>query len=107
MTESTASVCMTPADGELVYGSVGKLLPSFRAFVRDQETGESLPAGKQGELMLAGPSVVKKYLNRPDASADAFVDGFLATGDSGWVDENGNWYIADRIKGERRVGAKV
>ncbi len=101
LSEATSSVCMTPAEGDLVYGSVGKLLPSYRAYVRDQETGESLPVGRQGELMISGPSVVKKYLNRPDASAEAFVDGkWLATGDSGWVDEKGNWYIADRIKGE-------
>lgn len=89
---------MTPAQGEPVYGSVGQLLPSFTAWIRDPETGESLPPNKKGEIMLKGPAVVTRYLNRPDATAEAFVDGYLASGDIGWIDENGNWAIADRIK---------
>lgn len=98
LTEATSSVCMTPAEGHPIYGSVGVLLPSFTAWIRNPETNESLPPNTPGEIMLKGPSVVKKYLNRPDASSEAFQGGFLATGDIGYVDDLGNWFISDRIK---------
>ncbi|KAI9011645.1 hypothetical protein DFJ74DRAFT_684151 [Hyaloraphidium curvatum] len=97
-TETTSSICVTPADGGYVLGSVGKLIPSFRAYLRDPETGQPVAPGQQGEILIKGPQVMSGYLNRPDAAADAFVDGWLATGDVGFVDKDDNWYIVDRLK---------
>ena len=60
--------------------------------------GEELPAGEIGELCLRGPNVIMGYWNRPDATAETFVDGWLHTGDLARVDEEGFVYIVDRAK---------
>jgi len=55
-------------------------------------------AGRRGELLLRGPNVMKGYLNRPDATAEAIVDGWFRTGDIAEIDADGWIYIKDRIK---------
>ncbi len=62
------------------------------------ENGESVPTGDVGEVVVRGPHVTPGYLNRPDATADAFSGGWLHTGDMGRVDEAGYLYILDRKK---------
>jgi long-chain acyl-CoA synthetase len=62
------------------------------------EDGEDVPAGEIGELWIKGPNVVKGYWNDPEATAGAFTDGWLRSGDLGRVDEEGFVYIADRAK---------
>ena len=60
--------------------------------------GASLPAGQVGELCVRGPHVVAGYWNRPEATAAAFRDGWLHTGDLAWLDDEGFCFIVDRIK---------
>lgn len=60
--------------------------------------GETLPAGEVGELWAKGPAVVKCYWNKPEASAETFVDGWVITGDLARMDEEGFVYILDRAK---------
>lgn len=60
--------------------------------------GEELPAGEVGELLIKGPNVIKGYWNRPDATAQAIVDGWLHSGDLARLDEEGFVYIVDRAK---------
>ncbi|KAJ2452457.1 hypothetical protein EV183_002904 [Coemansia sp. RSA 2336] len=79
-------------------GSIGLLLPNCQAKVVDDE-GRLLAAGQPGELCFRGPNVMPRYLDNPGATADIFDgDGFLHTGDIGYVDERGFFYITDRKK---------
>ena len=60
--------------------------------------GETLPIGEVGELWCKGPQVVKGYWNKPEATAQTFVDGWVQTGDIARLDEEGFCYIIDRAK---------
>ena len=62
------------------------------------DDGRERPAGERGEVQIRGTSVVRGYWNRPDADAETFVDGWLRTGDVGYLDEDGFLFIVDRIK---------
>jgi long-chain acyl-CoA synthetase len=57
-----------------------------------------LPPGEIGEICVRGPQVMKGYWRRPDETAQAFVDGFVRTGDLGYVTEDGLLYLVDRLK---------
>ena len=77
--------------------SVGPLLPCMEARIVDED-GSTLDPGRRGELLLRGPNVMKGYLNQPDATAEAIVDGWFRTGDVAEIDADGWIYIKDRIK---------
>jgi long-chain acyl-CoA synthetase len=62
------------------------------------ETGEALPVGMVGELMIYGPNIVAGYWNKPAATAETFTDGWLHTGDLARLDDEGFIYIVDRAK---------
>jgi acyl-CoA synthetase (AMP-forming)/AMP-acid ligase II len=80
-------------------GSIGPSLPSTEVKVVDVGTGEELGAGQRGEVWIRGPQVMAGYLNNPEATARTIdSDGFLHTGDVGYVDEEGYYYIVDRVK---------
>jgi 4-coumarate--CoA ligase len=86
------------ADWNKTIGSVGTLLPYQTAkYMNDKE--EEVPAGQVGELWIKGPNVFKGYLNNPEGTANALTpDGYFKTGDVGYQDKDGNFYITDRIK---------
>ena len=79
--------------------SCGRVVPCLEAKLVD-ELGDDLPAGPDtvGELCVRGAVVIKGYLNRPDATADAIRDGWFRTGDIARIDEDGFVYIVDRAK---------
>ena len=77
--------------------STGMLLPVFDIKTIDSN-GKPLPPGERGEICVRGPQVIKGYLNRPEATADTIVDGWLHTGDIGYVDEDNFVYLVDRAK---------
>ncbi len=79
-------------------GSIGIPLPDTDAKVVDIETGKEVPAGQEGELWIRGPQVMKGYLNRPDATRESIVDGWFRSGDVARMDEEGYFYIVDRLK---------
>ena len=84
---------------ETPRGSVGALIPNTEARLVDPETGEDVPAGERGEIWIRGPQVMRGYLNNPEATAETLIeDGWLRTGDIGRVDENGFFYVVDRLK---------
>lgn len=100
MTEFGPGVFSLAAEeAERKAGSIGK--PNFfvDARVVDVETNRELPAGEVGELVLRGPSAMSGYFRDPEATAAAFDDeGFLHTGDLARVDEEGFFFIVDRLK---------
>ena len=65
--------------------------------IRD-ETGVPLPTGERGEIWMKGPNIIRGYWNRPEATAETIVDGWLASGDLGRIDDEGFLYIEDRAK---------
>jgi long-chain acyl-CoA synthetase len=79
-------------------GSIGIPFPDTLAKVIDPETGEELPQGEIGELAVYGPQVMKGYWNRPDETAKVLQDGWLRTGDMARMDEDGYFFIMDRMK---------
>lgn len=85
-------------DWNKTIGSVGRLLPNQIAKYMSAEEQE-VPAGEVGELWIKGPNIFKGYLNNPEGTSNALTeDGFFKTGDVGYQDEKGNFYITDRVK---------
>ena len=77
--------------------STGRSTPILQLEIRDPQ-GKVLPAGERGEICMKGPNLIRGYWNRPEATAEALVDGWLHTGDLGRIDEEGFVYIEDRAK---------
>ena len=77
--------------------SCGRAMPSFDVMVVDED-GKPLPEGERGELWVKGASVIKGYINRPEATAESITDGWLHTGDVAYLDKDGFIYIVDRKK---------
>jgi 4-coumarate--CoA ligase len=79
-------------------GSVGRLLPNQTTKYMNDE-GKEVAAGETGELWIKGPNVFMGYLNNEEGTKNALTDdGYFKTGDVGYQDEDGNFYITDRIK---------
>ena len=77
--------------------SAGPAMPNFEAKCVN-ELGETVPQGEVGELWVRGSSVIKGYINRPEATAESITDGWLHTGDIARIDEHGFIFIVDRKK---------
>lgn len=77
--------------------SVGPAMPTFEARCVNK-VGEPLPPGEPGELQVRGAPVIRGYLNRPEATAETIVDGWLNTGDIAYLDDDGFIYLVDRAK---------
>ncbi len=77
--------------------SAGPSMPNFEVKCVDDD-GNAVPQGQVGELWVKGSSVIKGYINRPEATAASITDGWLHTGDIARIDENGFIYIVDRKK---------
>jgi acyl-CoA synthetase (AMP-forming)/AMP-acid ligase II len=78
-------------------GSCGKAFADTRIEVRDDQ-GKSLPEGEPGEICVAGSLVMDEYLGQPGLTAETLVDGWLRTGDVGYLDGDGFLYVVDRSK---------
>jgi acyl-CoA synthetase (AMP-forming)/AMP-acid ligase II len=100
MTETSPVTHSSPADpAQVKFGSVGVPAPNTECKVVDLESGETLEHNKEGEVCVRGPQIMKGYLNRAEATA-ATVDteGWLHTGDIGYADADGHFFIVDRAK---------
>ncbi|QSZ35238.1 hypothetical protein DSL72_008107 [Monilinia vaccinii-corymbosi] len=99
LSETSPTTHLQPwADWNKYPGSVGKLLPNQIAKYMNSEEKE-VPAGQTGELWITGPNIFQGYLRNPEGTKNALTDdGFFKTGDVGYQDEEGNFYITDRVK---------
>lgn len=98
LTETSPGVAINPISTLNYNGSVGLPLPSTEISIRD-EHGNELPINSIGELCIKGPQVMHEYWHKDEETKHAFwPDGFIRSGDSARVDENGYLYIVDRIK---------
>jgi len=99
LTETSPVTHVTNDEGTGKPGSVGEVLPNTECKVVDWATGEEVGAGQDGEILVRGPQVMKGYLNNPTATANAIdEDGWLHTGDIGHADEDGFFFVVDRLK---------
>jgi acyl-CoA synthetase (AMP-forming)/AMP-acid ligase II len=100
MTELGGGAIFIPLDpAKARPGSVGVLVSNMEARVVNVATGEDLGPGTRGELWLRGPNVMRGYLGRPEATAAMLdAEGWLHTGDIGYVEADGYFSIVDRIK---------
>lgn len=106
LTESsgTVSMCSLTDPDEKVEQTSGRPLPGVRVAIRDT-AGADLPAGQPGEICVQGPNVMRGYLDDPAATREAIdADGWLHTGDVGFLDADGYLHITDRIKDMFIVG---
>jgi long-chain acyl-CoA synthetase len=100
MTESSPVTHINPfAGGKRKVGSIGIPIPDTKCRIVDLEDGKTdLAIEEVGELIIKGPQVMKGYWNKPEATAETLVDGWLLTGDIAKMDEEGYFYIVDRKK---------
>jgi long-chain acyl-CoA synthetase len=100
LTEASPAVFHSPIDpARIKLESSGVLMADTEARIVDLETSErTLSPGEVGEIVVRGPQVMRGYWNAPEETARALRDGWLYTGDIGWVDEEGYIYIVDRKK---------
>lgn len=98
LTEAVTAIMANPQNGLHKIGSIGLPFSDVVVKIADLVSGEELPPGEQGEIVLQSPTLMLGYWNRPEATADAIREGWLFTGDVGYMDEDGYFYITDRKK---------
>lgn len=100
MTETSPVTHSSPAPPlDLKFGSVGVPAPNTECQIIDLATGTPLGPGEKGEVCVRGPQIMKGYLNKPEATALTIdSEGWLHTGDIGYADEDGHFFIVDRAK---------
>jgi long-chain acyl-CoA synthetase len=99
LTETTMACCCTPYKGKWKEGSVGMPLPDVIVRIGDIETGEGeMPPGKEGEIIFKAPQLMVGYWNRPEETKEMLREGWLYTGDVGYMDDDGYVFITSRKK---------
>ena len=99
MTETCSPGTAHPKEGPDKPGSIGLMLPGIEMDVVSlDDSTKVLPTGETGEIRIRGPNVTKGYWNRPKETAEAFVGDRFLTGDIGYMDNDGYFYLVDRKK---------
>ncbi len=97
MSECAPSATGYAPDEDYRPGSVGRAIPGVDVAILDDASRE-LQRGEWGEICIKGPNVMKGYWNKPEATAAALVEGWLRSGDIGYMDQDGFVFITDRKK---------
>ena len=97
LTEAGANNSVNPLEGLKKIGSIGLPMKGTEMRIVD-DAGNTLPPGQQGEIVIRGPQLMKGYWNNPEETAKVVKNGWLHTGDVGYVDEDGYFWITDRKK---------
>jgi long-chain acyl-CoA synthetase len=98
LTEAAPVVTTNAAGPVSKPGSIGPAIPGVAVKLADPATGQEVGVGQVGELLVRGANVMAGYYHLPEATAEALSDGWLHTGDLATVDEDGYYYIVDRLK---------
>jgi len=99
MTETSPVTVMNPDKNERRLGWIGLPLPNTEMKLVDYETGEEVPVGEPGEILVKGPMIMKGYHNKPEETKNSIdADGYMHTGDVAIMDEKGYLKIVDRTK---------
>jgi long-chain acyl-CoA synthetase len=98
MTETSPVTCCNPRYGKKKPASIGMPLADTEFKLIDPETGQLAKPGEPGEIAIRGPQLMKGYYNKPEETANALRDGWMFTGDVAKMDEDGYFYIVDRVK---------
>ena len=97
LTESTSCVCLNQFGRGFKVGSIGPPAPGVEMKIFDEEDRE-LPSGQVGEVVIRGGVITDGYWNAPEETAEAMRGGWFHTGDLGYMDKDGYFYITDRKK---------
>ncbi len=98
LSEAAPVTHANPLTDKCRNGSIGLPLPDVEAAILDPGTGALLPPGENGEIVVKGPNVMQGYWNHEDETRNMFINGWMRTGDIGYMDEDGYFYIVDRSK---------
>ena len=99
LSETSPLVICNPINGLVKPGSIGIPVPQTDVSIRAlDDVSTEMGTGERGEICVRGPQVMARYWNRPQETRDSFVDGYFRTGDIGYMDEDGFFFIVDRLK---------
>ncbi|MEK3766680.1 MULTISPECIES: long-chain-fatty-acid--CoA ligase [unclassified Solibacillus] len=98
LTETSPVTHANPIWENRINGSIGLPWPNTDSVILRSGEAEILPVGEIGEIAVKGPQVMKGYWNRPEETAMTFSDGWFLTGDLGYMDDKGYFYVVDRKK---------
>ena len=98
LSESSPVLCANPLFGVNKTGSIGLPFPGTVIHIMHPETGEAMQQGEIGEICAHGPQVMQGYLHNADETQNVLKEGFLHTGDLGYIDKDGYVFVVDRLK---------
>ena len=98
MTEASPGICCNPRYGMKKPSSIGMPFSDTEVKLIDPETGQPAEQGQPGEIVARGPQIMKGYYKKPDETANSIRDGWMHTGDVATMDEDGYFYLVDRLK---------